>query len=294
MATWRSEGTLKDVPSVATYFYGRTILVPLANDGNRVLAFVRVTRTGSVSPNYYVGVGKVLSYVPLTPGASIPEDAEVIVEPGHEIGDTAAQYLRFVDSRGVPWKIAGYREPPEGFEKHVIGWTSQYGDEQINVEGESLGEVEKAIKAVAAPRDVPALDSKTIVSDDAGPVVLSPSATDVLEGPFLAHLVDEAGKPAFYALRSSVLANEIVGPATSLAQLQADVEAYKHDKARAALGLGSDPTSTAGALSGLSKPVEPGAGTPSAGGGAAPESSGMPWAPIVLVGVVAGLALIKR
>lgn len=290
---WRSEGKDKDVPSV-TYFYGRTMLVPLVDDaGAKVLAFVKVTHAAKLGPSHYVGVGKVLSYVPLTAGASIPVDAEAYLEPGHELGDTAVEYLRFIDKRGVPWKIAGYRQPPEGFEKHVVAWTNEYGAEQMTREAETLDLVKKEIKGVeeAYVRNTPAITEATLLSDDEGPVVFVDA--NGLEGAFYAHAVHTEGKSSFFAVRASPFSTEVVGPAASLAQLQGDVSAYRDDVARASLALSTTaPSSTAANLAGLSvaddTPPSATSIAPTEPPAEAKSSSRWPsWTPFAFVGVMA-------
>lgn len=247
MAKWYSVQSGSTPPAS---FLGSTLLVELYDRDwpkNRVLAFVSASAEGDKSPLTGIApvVGRIVSYIPLEGGTPIviPEGTLATVELTEDTAKLksapkAGFRLRLVDKRGVPWTIAGYVTPPEGYEKQAVAWTNEYGADQTVVEANTLdalkGEINKVVEVTA--RNLPELGASTALRDDAGPILVNDDG-----GPFLVHGVTKGDTQTYYAARITPFSTEIIGPASSLDQIKADVAAYRKDAARAAYAsLGFD------------------------------------------------------
>jgi MYXO-CTERM domain-containing protein len=277
------------------------------------LAFIDAKTPVAAATNIFGGItpahveGAVVDAIPLTDNFSLSSLVGTVVSvyPGQPLAVLAADsspVLRYIDDRGVPWTIRGYTKLPEGFTDPVIGWTGEYGTEQTDVEGPTLDDVKKKIRAFSAThaRNVPTLTSKDRIRDDVGPISIEDA--DGTQGPFGVWSLDNQGpkgKTYYYAARSSAFSSEVVGPALSIEQLRGDVSAYRDDRARASLGLLGSATAS-NPVSGVSfvgLPEEMTAGGPAATGATvsvatAPEASSSPLGLLLLGGL--GLLLLTR
>lgn len=260
--TWQvfasgSEGDPKDL-------LDKLVLVEIYDGSkNRALAYafaalyVPASSIGGIPQSAKVRA-LVRSYVPLTKGAAVPPTELIDVYSGQPLAvlpKDAKMRLRYIDQRGVPWWIEGLVidpstarfVPAEGFDKPAIAWTSHYyGDEGVAVEADTLDDLKARIRSIQAeqPRNpTPTFDQSTGLQDDEGPLFVKDPAGD-----FRLHGVDRDGKYQIWAARQSLFQNDVVGPASSLAQIRADVAAYRRDLASAptlglaALGLAPEPS----------------------------------------------------
>lgn len=232
----------------------KTILVELSNGKDRALGFLvgfaYVPATVQNGLPYPAKVNAVVrSFIPLTPNTASLAFREIFdVYHGQQFAllpKDAKLRLRYVDQRGVPWWIEGVAEntakgsyqPQEGFDKNAIAWTSHYGgDDGVALEADTLDDLKAKIRKVQNSQfrnPPPAFSADTALRDDQGPLVVPDEGGD-----FQLHGADFKNKYSIWAVRSNAFQTDVVGPAASLGQIKADVDAFRDDLAKApALGL---------------------------------------------------------